>query len=274
MNRLTFLVVLLILSTEAYSQGGFFRLPLTIQDSTGRSDTVQFGIDNLATKCIDSALGEEEIPFDVCCNWFNILCIRFISPLPYDSSGDCLGNGVRLDLRDYRSEYQVDTFRVEFCGTPPWVLRWPSRLQGWVDSAVIQDHFGGFYYQVDMLETDSIVISNPVLASLSIILANPTFMSDVSWSGNGIPVSSSLLQNYPNPFNSTTTIKYELTSRSHINLRVFDLLGREVAVLFDGLAEPGSNTVRFEPGDLGSGVYIYRLNVNGKIESRKFILQK
>jgi hypothetical protein len=263
-----------MLSTEAYSQGSFFRLPLTIQDSTGRSDSVQFGIDNLATKCIDSALGEEEIPSDVCCNWFNILCIYFTTPFPYDSTGDCLGNGVRLDLRDFRSEYQVDTFWVNFCGTPPWVLRWPSHLAGWVDSAVIQDHFDGFFYQANMLETDSIVISNPVITRLSIILANPNFLSDVSWTGIDVPVNSSLFQNYPNPFNSTTTIKFVLTSRSQVHLRVFDILGRQVAELINGLAEPGSNTIRFEPGDLGSGVYIYRLSVNGTTESRKLIIQK
>jgi hypothetical protein len=259
---------------DAYTQGGFFRLPLSIQDSTGRTDTVQFGIDNLATKCIDTALGEEELPPDGCCNWFNILCIRFIDLPDGDPSNDCFGTGLRLDLRDYRQEDQVDTFRITFCGTPPWILRWPPQLDNWVDSAVIQDDFGGFFYRVDMMETDSVIVNLPAISSLTLVIARPNFLSSVTRDEASVPKDITLFQNYPNPFNSTTIFSFKVSKRSHVHLKVVDLLGREIAVLVNGYVDPGRQAVRFEAGELGSGIYFCRLTANGSTESRKFLIQR
>jgi hypothetical protein len=85
-------------------------------------------------------------------------------------------------------------------------------------------------------------------------------------------------QNYPNPFNPTTTIQYTVpgfagTSRSTaISLQVFDLLGRRVATLVDGMETPGMKTVRFDAPDLAGGVYLYRLNTGGRSIIRKMML--
>ena len=69
-----------------------------------------------------------------------------------------------------------------------------------------------------------------------------------------------LWQNYPNPFNPTTVVSYQLSVVSNVRLVVYDVLGREVAVLVDERKGPGSYTIRFNAAGLASGVYFYRLS--------------
>ncbi len=88
-------------------------------------------------------------------------------------------------------------------------------------------------------------------------------------SGDDLPVAVALFQNYPNPFNPSTTIGYQLPVSGHVRLAVFDLLGREVAVLVNERKEAGTHTVTFEAAGLASGVYFYRLTTPGRVETRR-----
>jgi hypothetical protein len=87
-----------------------------------------------------------------------------------------------------------------------------------------------------------------------------------------VQVSFVLLQNFPNPFNPSTTIRYNILSRSLVTLTVFDLLGREVATLVDGMQDPGEKTVTFDGSALASGVYFYRLKAGEFVQTRKLVL--
>jgi hypothetical protein len=79
-------------------------------------------------------------------------------------------------------------------------------------------------------------------------------------------------QNYPNPFNPSTLISYSIPFGGRVSLNVYDLLGREVAVLFEGVRQPGSYTARFDGTGLSSGVYLYRLQSGGMTETRKLVI--
>ena len=86
--------------------------------------------------------------------------------------------------------------------------------------------------------------------------------------GDRLPEAFALRQNYPNPFNPETTIEYTIagagipgSGASKVTLAVFDLLGREVARLIDGVQPPGAYSVRFAPSNLAGGLYVYRLEV-------------
>jgi flagellar hook assembly protein FlgD len=84
------------------------------------------------------------------------------------------------------------------------------------------------------------------------------------------------LQNYPNPFNPTTTICYQLTNDSKVNLKVYNLLGQEVATLLDGEKQAGYHQEVFNAARCASGMYVYRIvytNASGKQSSdRKTML--
>jgi hypothetical protein len=84
----------------------------------------------------------------------------------------------------------------------------------------------------------------------------------------------SLEQNYPNPFNPTTTINYTLAERSSVTIKVYDVLGNEVANLVNTTQEAGKHNVRFDAGKLASGLYIYTLNAGNFTSSKKMMLLK
>jgi hypothetical protein len=83
-----------------------------------------------------------------------------------------------------------------------------------------------------------------------------------------------LLQNYPNPFNPTTTIRYELPQQSNVKIVVYDLMGREVALLVNGAKAAGSYTVQFNASQLASGIYFYKLNAGSFVSTKKLVLMK
>jgi len=89
-----------------------------------------------------------------------------------------------------------------------------------------------------------------------------------------IPNAYELSQNYPNPFNPTTSIRFAVPMSGPVSLRVYDLLGREVAVLVDGALNAGYYTTRLDGRGLSSGIYFYRLVASGFVETRKMQLVK
>lgn len=89
-----------------------------------------------------------------------------------------------------------------------------------------------------------------------------------------LPHAVTLRPNYPNPFNPTTTLAFALPAPQAVRLSVFDLLGREVAVLVDALQPAGEHTVRFEATDLPSGLYFYRLETPTQTQTRQMVLLK
>lgn len=92
--------------------------------------------------------------------------------------------------------------------------------------------------------------------------------------GDYLPQRCILDQNYPNPFNPTTNIKFQITKSNHTTLKVYDLLGKEVATLVNEHLTPGSYETTFDGARLSSGVYFYRLQAGGFVQTKKLVLQK
>ncbi len=89
---------------------------------------------------------------------------------------------------------------------------------------------------------------------------------------NNIPIQIELLQNYPNPFNPSTTINYRLTKPGFVELKVYDILGRVVNVLVNKWQPAGDYKVIWNPSNLSSGVYFYRLHIGDSNITKKMIL--
>jgi hypothetical protein len=83
-----------------------------------------------------------------------------------------------------------------------------------------------------------------------------------------------LSQNYPNPFNPMTQIDYSVTQKGNVSLKVYNLLGEEVAILYNGMQQPGNYSARFDGSKLSSGMYLYQLKTNSFVEMKKLMLLK
>jgi hypothetical protein len=88
------------------------------------------------------------------------------------------------------------------------------------------------------------------------------------------PLIYALSQNFPNPFNPLTTINYEIPKSGFVQLKIYDLLGREIAILVNETKTEGRYTEIFDASNLPSGVYIYSLIVNEFIQNNKMTLLK
>ena len=122
-------------------------------------------------------------------------------------------------------------------------------------------------------------------SSGSVELSQIKFLSSLSSvyleNTNSLPTNYELWQNYPNPFNPTTKISWQLPVSSHVTLKVYDLLGREVTTLVNEEKAPGEYSVEFralptgrQVQSLPSGVYFYKLQAGDYTETKKMILLK
>ncbi len=98
--------------------------------------------------------------------------------------------------------------------------------------------------------------------------------SDVNEDVARVPKSYRLKQNYPNPFNPVTTIEFSLTQSDMISLKIYDLLGKELEILFNEFCHTGEYKVEWNAEDFPSGIYLCRLEAGDFVETRKLILQK
>jgi hypothetical protein len=89
-----------------------------------------------------------------------------------------------------------------------------------------------------------------------------------------VPLAYRLYQAYPNPFNPTTTIRFDVPAAGDVSLKIYDILGREIAVLVNDRKQPGHYETAWNAASYASGVYFYRLSANGFVETKKLLLMK
>ncbi|MBI5473761.1 MAG: T9SS type A sorting domain-containing protein [Ignavibacteriae bacterium] len=88
------------------------------------------------------------------------------------------------------------------------------------------------------------------------------------------PLKVHLYQNYPNPFNPSTTITYQLPTKSFVSLKVYDVLGREVETLVEHESDAGLFSVEWDSKQASSGVYFYRMSANGNVQTNRMLVLK
>jgi hypothetical protein len=99
------------------------------------------------------------------------------------------------------------------------------------------------------------------------------YVTDVE-SEEALPLAFNLEQNYPNPFNPSTTIQYAISSRQFVTLKVYDILGNEVATLVNEEKSAGNYKVEFKGASLSSGIYFYQLSAGKFVETKKMLYLK
>jgi hypothetical protein len=128
----------------------------------------------------------------------------------------------------------------------------------------------------DLVNTDvTIYVDNGIDGTIDDTLMLKNQITNVEDRGNlYIPKEYKLEQNYPNPFNPSTTIKYSLPKESFVNLKIYNLIGEEVATLVNEEKTIGNYVIEFDATALPSGVYFYRIQAGSFVETKKMILLK
>jgi hypothetical protein len=267
--------ILLAGFSQASSQQMRIKIPIVLTDNAGDTERVYFGIDDRATFCEDTALGEFTVPFDACglpgsC----FLCSLFLDPRGISDA--CFEEGMFTDLRGYYGPAQKDTFKLDlpYCGTLyPVKIEWPDSLAQLFDSVRIADFFGGAIYYANMAVTDSLLIPSQ-FPDLYIVTTGPKMTVGVMGESGSHPLQFALFQNYPNPFNPSTKIHYALGRIEYLTLKIFDVFGREVANLAEGRKAPGAYDAEWYAAGVASGVYFCRLQTEEFVSVKKMILAR
>jgi len=126
--------------------------------------------------------------------------------------------------------------------------------------------YRGAFGEALWLETWTALAANNNLGYISSV--------DVEEVSAELPLTVELSQNYPNPFNPSTSIEFKVNAAQHVRLSVFDVLGREVENLVNGVQPTGSYRVTFDATGLTSGMYLYRLEANGNVITKSMMLLK
>ncbi len=154
--------------------------------------------------------------------------------------------------------------------TMDYFLEGETKWSGFGIGSTLGDINGDGYDDFFILAVNYPDVDNPL--GKIYVYSIKKFLVDVNDENEQYPKKFYLEQNYPNPFNPTTTISYSIPKRGLVQLKVYDILGKEVATLVNEEKPAGNYSVKFSGSDLPSGVYFYTLRVNNFVQSRKMIL--
>lgn len=165
------------------------------------------------------------------------------------------------------SAYDYTTFKYNLDG----ILQWEIRFNGTANSgdepqSLCVDRFGNIFVTGNTVSNSGNV--DMVVIKYSQLLTGVQNYSTVIY-------TYSISQNYPNPFNPKTIIHYQCSMYNKVDLKVYDVLGNEVAQLVSEYKYPGSYEVEFDGSNFGSGIYFYRLQVDGDVvDTKRMVLLK
>ncbi len=197
----------------------------------------------------------------------------YISLFTYDfktiPGGGCVmaGSATKLGLAVPFDINNVDPTMVAFSdsGEKIWELR------------DVNSHDYGAFYSIAW-DNQNYLIGTAILGynpwSLQLSKYSLPGITAVKEESSRIPEKFSLSQNYPNPFNPSTDISFSVPQSGEVTLKIYDLLGREVATLINKELNAGTYSTKFEAGNLASGVYIYRLSARNFSSTKKMVLLK
>jgi hypothetical protein len=185
------------------------------------------------------------------------------------------GNNVKLEwstiseMNNYgfyverRKENEINFTEIENSFTPGNGTTLEPQSYLFIDKTLIAT--GMYYYRLRQVDNDGLVhYSQEVSISVTALGVNET-----------APIEFKVHQNYPNPTNPKTIIKFSVDKVEHATVVVYDILGKEVAKLFDGVVQPGRYyNIEFDGSSLSSGIYFYKVTTESHSELKKLVLMK
>ena len=132
----------------------------------------------------------------------------------------------------------------------------------------------GFWYHAPLTDIEGNPRPNPAGTMPDLGAYESSYPTNIEYDDLNLPTTYDLYQNYPNPFNPTTKIKYAIPERSIVELKVYDVIGREVELLVNEEQDLGYYELDFNASKFSSGVYFYQLKAGTFIQTKKMILVK
>ena len=187
-----------------------------------------------------------------------------------DTSNNIYITGTSIGPWQNGSSEDYATIKYNSNGDPLWEQRYNAADLMDRPYSIVVDNSGNVYV------TGISEASYTSNGSVTIKYSQPP--TDIDKSNYNLPEKFSLNQNYPNPFNPSTSIQYQISSISQVTLKVYDVLGNEIATLVNEEKQAGSYEVEFNTASSiknpASGIYFYRLQAGNFVETRKMILLK
>jgi hypothetical protein len=173
----------------------------------------------------------------------------------------------------YYENYMHDSLNIRIY--PSWLVVAPASghvMPGNSEATTVSFSAGnlepGTYTGTVFLETN-----DPTTPSITIPVSMEVQLTGIE-EGDNLPIEFSLYQNYPNPFNAQTTIQYSLPSQTFVSIDIFDILGRKIKTLAEGIIPAGNHQVAWDASGQASGIYFYRIKTGNKVETKKMVLMK
>lgn len=284
------LALLLVISGAALAQAVQFRVNLALEIGAAR-DTLSIGISGDGP---GGVINDNTYNLDPTGTTYGPLGLYGESPAP---PGDPDGNRVRMvdipgrtslgthaglfryDFRGFTSPTQVDTFAARIDGlrveTSGVTVSWPNNLANFGSSWILYSRAGSTLTQVANMLTTTSYTFPPTGSNIQfVVIKAGAFTTEVKRIDDTTPTAFALKQNCPNPFNPSTEIQFSIPVSGHVELKVYNLLGQEVATLVNESKSEGIYSVKFDAKGLSSGVYLYRLRSANYASVRKLVLAK
>ncbi len=262
------ITALLLISTGVNSQ--LLKIALIINDGgASGTDTLFFGVDPEATDGIDTILGEYQLP-----------------PVPPTGIFDCrfVGNDIEPPLpigqglnRDYRQGNE------SLNGSKLHEIKFQKGSGNLIDihwslpngvSGRLYDLLGGVVVNDSMHGNGSITIVNNAIEKLFMRINYALGSIGIKSICGRIPDYFGLFQNFPNPFNPNTRIRFAVAKQDFIELNIYDVMGKTIAILVNNNLKPGVYEVEWNAEEFSSGIYFYKLMSDKYLETKKMILLK
>ncbi|MBN1634342.1 MAG: PQQ-dependent sugar dehydrogenase [Ignavibacteria bacterium] len=184
--------------------------------------------------------------------------------------GDCSVSGGYVYRGQRRPELTGAYIYADYCTGKIWMLRY-SNGNITADSLLIDSPYFITSFGVD--QSNELYIIHQTSPS-KIMRFNKNTSIGISGNNNIIPEKYFLEQNYPNPFNSITIVKFQILNAGIASIKVFDISGKEVSTILNNKLNPGTYEIRFDAGDLPSGIYFYMMIADGFRETRRMVIIK
>jgi len=189
------------------------------------------------------------------------------SPLPVELtsfSASIIKNGIKLN---WRTETEVNNYGFE--------IHRSTQKDNWENIGFVEGHGNSNSPKKYSFLDENVSASGKYFYRLKQIDNDGSYeYSNVIEINFDVSQDYALNQNYPNPFNPVTSISFQIPIKSDVTLKVYDIVGKEVATLVNEVKEAGSYIMRFDGSGLASGFYIFKLQANDFVEIRKMVLMK